>query len=88
MLLLWLFLQVNSSKLVTLVDGRHNSRTERGLGYITRRYAVRRVGTCSVPPTAVLLVQQRGIYTPTSIKVAPVRIVMDDPYLKAYCAIW
>ena len=44
--------------------------------------------TCSVPPTAVLLVQERGIYTPTSIKVAPVRIIMDNPCLKAYCAIW
>ena len=41
---------------------RFNNRTERSLGYITRRYAVQTVETSSLPPTAVLVIQDRGIY--------------------------
>ena len=40
---------------------RFNNRTEKGLGYNTRRYAGQTVGTYSLPITTALVIQDRGI---------------------------
>ena len=40
---------------------RFNNRTEKGLGYNTRRYAVWTVGPYSLPITTALVIQDRGI---------------------------